>query len=143
MSYGAWLGEVPVEAIPIGDHMSPGGFHSFEHRWALAEAFKFHMSIGKQRVQDRIHSLNTLMKEGLAEMAHVTLRTPMNPALSSGMVCFDVNGHTADEVVAKLMKQNIVASSTPYKVIHARFAPSLINNEDEINKALEAINELG
>ncbi len=141
MSYGAWLGYLPEEAIPVGDHMSPGGFHSFEHRWALQEAFKFHMSIGKQRVQDRIHSLNTLMKEGLAKMSHVTLRTPMSPSLSSGMVCFDVKGHTADEVVAKLMKQNIVASSTPYKVIHARFAPSVINNEGEIKKALKAVEE--
>lgn len=143
MSYGAWLGELPAEIIPIGDHMSPGGFHSFEHRWALEEAFKFHISIGKQRVQDRIHSLNTQMKEGLADMPHVTLRTPMSSSLSSGMVCFDVKGHTADEVVAKLLKQNIVASSTPYKVIHARFAPSLINNEEEINKALEAVGEMG
>src|SRR5690606_5756802 len=55
MSYGAWLGELPQEAVVIGDHMSPGGFHSFEHRWALKEAFNFHLSIGKQRVQDRIH----------------------------------------------------------------------------------------
>ena len=143
MTYGAWLGELPWEAITIGDHMSPGGFHSFEHRWALKEAFKFHTSIGKQRVQDRIHSLNTMMKEGLAEMSHVTLRTPMNASLSSGMVCCDVKGHTADEVVAKLMKKGIIASSTPYKVIHARFAPSLINNEEEINKALAAVGELG
>lgn len=143
MTYGAWLGELPWEAIKIGDHMSPGGFHSFEHRWALHEAFNFHMSIGKQRVQDRIHALNTQMKEGLSEMSHVSLRTPMNPSLSSGMVCFDVKGHTADEVVAKLMKQNIVASSTPYKVIHARFAPSLVNNEEEIQKALAAVGDLG
>lgn len=143
MSYGAWLGEVPWEAIPVGDHMSPGGFHSFEHRWALEEAFKFHMSIGKQRVQDRIHSLNTVMKEGLAEMSHVKLRTPMDSSLSSGLVCFDVNGHSADQVVKHLIKRDIVASSTPYRVIHARFAPSLINNEEEIQRALDAVKELG
>ncbi len=143
MSYGAWLGAVPLEAIPVGDHMSPGGFHSFEHRWALEEAFKFHMSIGKQRIQDRIHSLNTLMKEGLAEMSHVELRTPMDSSLSSGLVCFDIKGHSADEVVNHLMKRDIVASSTPYRVTHARFAPSVINNEDEIQQALEAVRALG
>ena len=30
--------------------MTPGGYHSFEHRWALGEAFRFHLAIGKQRV---------------------------------------------------------------------------------------------
>ncbi len=143
MTFGAWLGELPWEAIPVGDNMSPGGFHSFEHRWALAEAFKFHMSIGKPRIHDRIHSLNTLMKEGLANMPHVKLRTPMSSSLSSGIICFDVKGYTADQVVSKLMQKGIIASSSPYKIIHARLAPSLINNEDEINKALEAVKELG
>ena len=39
VSYGVWLGFVPADQVPIGDRMTPGGFHSFEHRWALAEAF--------------------------------------------------------------------------------------------------------
>src|SRR6185436_20026490 len=30
---------------PWGYSMTPGGFHSFEHRWALAEAFRFHLHI--------------------------------------------------------------------------------------------------
>ncbi|CAN5157418.1 hypothetical protein BH23BAC2_BH23BAC2_11350 [soil metagenome] len=142
MSYGAWLGELPPNAVPFGDHMSPGGFHSFEHRWALEEAFKFHMAIGKQRVQDRIHSLNTLAKVALAEMSNVRLHTPMSSSLSSGMVCFDVKGHTANQVIDHLLGQGIIASSTPYRKTHARFAPSLINNEEEIKKALEAVKAL-
>jgi isopenicillin-N epimerase len=39
-----------------GGEMTPGGFHSFEHRWALAEAFRLHMRIGKARVERRIHA---------------------------------------------------------------------------------------
>ncbi len=143
MSYGAWLGFVPSETIPFGEHMTPGGFHSFEHRWALEEAFKFHMEIGKTRVEDRIHTLNTLAKESLADMSHVTLQTPMSASLSSGMVCFDVKGHTADEMVNKLLEKDIVASSTPYRKTHARFAPSLINNEEEIEQAVNAVKALG
>ena len=129
--------------IPVGDNMSPGGFHSFEHRWALKEAFNFHMEIGKERVQERIHSLNTLTKQALAEMPHVTLHTPISSSLSSGIICFDVKGYTPDQVVELLLAKGIVASSTPYRKTHARFAPSLINNEDEIYSALEAVKELG
>ena len=42
--------------------MTPGGFHSFEHRWALAEAFAFHRAIGKRRVADRTRELATDLK---------------------------------------------------------------------------------
>src|SRR5918994_1870908 len=59
-----------------GAEMTPGGFHSFEHRGALAEAFRFHMRIGKRRVEARIHALNSPLKAGVAAMSPVTLMTP-------------------------------------------------------------------
>lgn len=143
MSYGAWLGMLPLNQVPVGDHLTPGGFHSFEHRWALEEAFKFHLAIGKKRIQERIHSLNSLAKEALAVMPHIRLQTPMSHSLSSGMVCFDVDGYAADQVVSHLAEQGIVASTTPYHVTHARLAPGIINNEEEVLRAVEAVDSLG
>ena len=69
--------------------MTPGGFHAFDHRWALPEAFKLHLQLGKANVQQRIHQLNTLAKEGLQQIEGVVLHTPMSAELSSGMICFD------------------------------------------------------
>src|SRR5205823_6716832 len=40
--------------MPKAGEMTPGGFHSFEHRWALADAFRFHGGIGKARIAKRI-----------------------------------------------------------------------------------------
>src|SRR5207247_2601309 len=37
-----WVKAIPPEDIPPAALMTPGGFHSFEHRWALGEAFRFH-----------------------------------------------------------------------------------------------------
>ncbi len=137
-----WLGNSVQEQVPMGEHMSPGGFHSFEHRWALPEAFKLHMQLGKANVQKRIHQLNTQTKEGLAKMRHVTLYTPQSSELSSGLVCFDVAGMSAGNVVKTLHSKGIIMSSTPYRNSYARFAPSLINNEQEIEKALSEIRSL-
>ena len=142
-SYGVWLGMATQDQVPMGEHMSPGGFHSFEHRWALPEAFKLHMQLGKANVQNRIHQLNTQTKQGLAKMSHVTLYTPHSTQLSSGLVCFDVAGISADDVVKKLHSKGIIMSSTPYKASYARFAPSLVNNEQEIDHALAEIRALG
>ena len=143
-SVGVWIGVLPPDTpyITPGNFYTPGGFHSFEHRWALAEAFRFHLDIGKTRVQERIHSLNTICKEALAEIPHVQLHTPISTELSSGMVCFDVDGYTPTQVVEEYHRHNITASTTPYRESHARLAPSLINNEEEVQRSIEVIAEI-
>ncbi|MFT5634655.1 MAG: selenocysteine lyase/cysteine desulfurase [Cognaticolwellia sp.] len=141
-SYDVWLGGMTQDQVPVGEHMSPGGFHSFEHRWALPEAFKLHLQLGKAKVQARIHQLNEQTKQGLQKMDHVKLYTPAGSELSSGLVCFDVKGMKAETVVTKMHKNGIIMSNTPYRNSYARFAPSLLNNEQEIEMALAEIRAL-
>lgn len=141
-SYDVWLGGSTQDQVPLGEHMTPGGFHSFEHRWALPEAFKLHLQLGKAEVQARIHQLNSLTKQGLQQIQGVTLHTPMSAELSSGMVCFDYKQMAPDEVVKALHNKGIIASSTPYRKSYARFAPSLINNEQEIDRSLAVLASL-
>jgi selenocysteine lyase/cysteine desulfurase len=138
-AFTAWMkGDEP--APPRGPLFSPGGFHSFEHRWALKEAFEMHLKMGKARVEQRIHALATQTKEGLAKMKHVTLRTPMSAALSSGIVCFEVAGMKPDAVVDRLHDEHkIIASTTPYATSYARLSPGLINTPEEIDRTLAAI----
>jgi selenocysteine lyase/cysteine desulfurase len=141
-SYEVWMGGMTADQVPVGEHMSPGGFHSFEHRWALPEAFKLHLQLGKANVQKRIHQLNQQTKQGLASMAHVKLYTPSGNDLSSGLVCFDVQGMAPESVVKTMHDKGIIMSSTPYRVSYARFAPSLLNSEQEIERALTEIQAL-
>ena len=138
----AWLQGLPPPAGPMSTLMTPGGFHSFEHRWALGAAFQFHQAVGKARVADRIHALNRHTKEGLAEMRHVTLHTPPSDELSAGLVCFTVAGMSPEQVVAHLLKRGIIASVTPYATSYARLAPSLLTSPEEVDKTLRAIGEL-
>ena len=91
-SYGAWVAGGAPGGVPDGPTLTPGGFHSFEHRWALPEAFGFHEGIGRERVEERIRGLATRLKAGLGEIKGVRLRTPQSPGLSAGLVCFEVAG---------------------------------------------------
>jgi selenocysteine lyase/cysteine desulfurase len=125
-----------------GAVMTPGGFHSFEHRWALDEAFRFHLRIGRARIAARTHELNTRFKRGAAGMRHVILRTPRSPSLSAGLVCFDVRGMPPQEVVDRLLRRGIVATVTPYAQSYARVAPSVLNTPAEIDRALRALESL-
>lgn len=139
---GVWLGMVPEGAVTPGDTFTPGGFHSFEHRWALGEAFRFHQQIGKDRVQERIHGLNSQAKEALAGMPHVRLLTPRSPELSAGIITFEVDGHDADAVVAHLHHRGITGSTSPYPVSYPRIAPSALNSPAEVDQTVAAIAEL-
>lgn len=122
--------------------MTPGGFHSFEHRWALREAFDLHERMGPPRVAARIHELNRQCKEGLATMKRVTLHTPRSEDVSAGIVCFEVSGIPNEDVVKRLEARRIVASTTPYAKSYARLAPGLLNSPAEIDRALAAVREL-
>jgi isopenicillin-N epimerase len=125
-----------------GAYMTPGGFHSFEHRWALGEAFRFHQAIGKGRIERRIHSLNRRLKAGLAGMSHVTLKTPRADALSAGLVCFDVRALSPSAVVAALRRRRIIGTVTPYTPTYVRLAPGLLNTPAQVDRALAAIRAL-
>jgi selenocysteine lyase/cysteine desulfurase len=140
-AYDIWMKAAPPKDLPPSIYMTPGGFHSFEHRWALDEAFTFHQAIGKSRVTQRIHELSQQLKQGLAAMSHVTLHTPLSQDLSAGIVCFEVDGVTAREVVARLRQRGIVGSVTPYATQYARLAPGLFNSTSEIQTTLEAIQD--
>ena len=125
-----------------GQALTPGGFHSFEHRWALPAAFNMHQQMGKTRVRARIHDLARQTKEGLAKMSKVKLYTPMSDELSAALVCFDILGMRQEEVVNRLAQKKIIASTTPYNVSYARLTPGLLNTPEEVDRTLAAIREL-
>jgi selenocysteine lyase/cysteine desulfurase len=141
-SYGNWLGLVPEEQLNFGDWVSPGGFHSYEHRWALKEAFEFHLNIGKGRIQERTHQLNTLLKDGLMSLKNIKLHTPLSPALSAGINCFEVEGVKPEDVVKKLLEKKIVSSSTPYRVVYVRLTPCMINSEEDVENCINELEKL-
>ncbi|MHC6226495.1 pyoverdine-tailoring periplasmic protein PvdN [Pseudomonas sp. X10] len=122
--------------------MTPGGYHAFEHRWSLGEAFKLHLQLGKADVQARIHQLNSLLKTQLAEHRQIELVTPRSPELSAGFTFFRVKGRDSDTVAAHLVA-NKVMSDAVYRdagpVI--RLAPSLLNDEQQIDRVMTLITQ--
>jgi selenocysteine lyase/cysteine desulfurase len=139
--YTAWMDGAkpgPTQA----PWMSPGGFHAYEHTWALPAAFGFHHQIGRARIAGRIRELNTRIKEGLAGSPGVTLHTPRDPGLSAGLVAFEVDGLTPEAVVERLASRRIVASTSPYRPSYARLAGSLLNTSNEVDAAVRAVREL-
>ncbi len=121
---------------------SPGGFHSFEHRWAAVEGFKLHQAIGKARVQARLRELNGQLRLGLSRMRHVDLLTPLSEDLSAGITCFNVEGKTPRQVIDYLGQRKIAGSESHYTPPCARLACSLWNTPDEVANVLRVVGEM-
>ncbi len=134
----------PRATLPATAWLTPGGFHSFEHRWALEPAFRFLLALGKARVADRIHALNRHVRTELAKMKRVTLVTPASDELAAGITCFSVAGLAPGEVVARLKTKQIVASVTPsfYRPTYVRLAASLVTLEPDVDRSLAAVRAL-
>jgi len=137
-----WMGITADQPLDFRRMITPGGFHSFEHRWALAEAFEFHLNIGKANIQNRTHELNRMLKKGIKCLPHIQLYTPMSGEMSSGINCFEVQGMSPNAVVKKLLQHNIIASTSPYKKVLARLTPSIINTEGEIAQCLHVLEHI-
>jgi selenocysteine lyase/cysteine desulfurase len=138
---GAWI----TGRKPGGSRAAlfePGGFHAYEHRWALAEAFGFHLDLGRRQVADRTHALATRLKDGLAAVPAVRLVTPRDPELSAGIVCLDAGSRNPGEVAAELRRQGILASVTPYAEPYLRLGPSIVTSEDDVDAAVAAVRAL-
>jgi len=142
-AYLAWLeGRAPSRGAP-GPLMTPGGYQSFEHRWALPEAFALHAELGRREVEAHTHALATRLKEGLAELARVRVVTPVAEELSAGLVCCELDGLSPPEAAFRLRDEHrVIASVTPYATSYLRFGPSIANDEADVDAAVEAVRSL-
>ncbi len=125
----------------FGTLMSPGGYHAFEHRWALAKAFELHLQLGKADVQQRIHRLNSYCKQRLQELPGVELVTPLSPDFSAGFTFFRIAGQGDQEhVAAHLIDNRVIADAVDRDAGPVvRLAPGLLNDETQIDRVIELL----
>jgi selenocysteine lyase/cysteine desulfurase len=130
------------EATSFATIMTPGGYHAFEHRWAVDEAFKLHLQLGKADVQARIHQLNSYLKQRLQEQPGIELVTPLDPKFSAGFTFFRVKGQDGDEVAAYLMQNRVICDAVSRDVGPViRTAPGLLNNEAEVDRFMAILGQ--
>ncbi|MGW5666956.1 aminotransferase class V-fold PLP-dependent enzyme [Micromonospora sp. NPDC003776] len=142
-SIGRWMyGGTGPQPPPGGPAHTPGGYHSFEHRWALAAAFEFHRQIGRERVAARTRELADRLKDGLAGIRRVRLVTPRAADLSAGIACCEVADVPVGEAVGRLAAAGVIASSTPYHPSYLRFGATIANSADEVDAAVRAVRGL-
>jgi selenocysteine lyase/cysteine desulfurase len=140
--FDAWIAGESSTA-PQGATFTPGGYHAFEHRWAVKEAFDLHARIGADRIAGRVAELGGALREGLSGLDGVRVHAPAEDRLRSGVVTFTVDGLDASETVQRLYDDHRVSATvTPYAVPFARLGTCWLNTEQEVDAAIEAVRAL-
>lgn len=141
-TYEAWLESKPVPRPFKASYFGLGGFQAYEHLWAIPAAVRMHEAIGPERVASRIQALNGRAREELAKMPHVSARTPRDRVLSAGITAFEVEGHSAVDVVEMLGERRVIATASPYEPSYARLSFGLANSEADVEGAVAAVRAL-
>lgn len=122
--------------------MTPGGYHSFEHRWAVDQAFDLHMQLGKANIQSRIHELNSYLKQRLQEHPSIELVTPLSPEHSAGFTFFRGQNLDTDATAAWLIENRILVDAVDRDAGPVvRMAPGLLNSEADIDRAMDLLGQ--
>ncbi|HKX12119.1 MAG TPA: aminotransferase class V-fold PLP-dependent enzyme [bacterium] len=107
--------------------------------YGMGAAVELLLEVGVERIAGRILELTEILIAGLGEMG-CRLRTPLEPALRSGIVSFDL----ADDPEKRKLQdlERLLYENGIYAAIRAgglRLSPHFYNTEDEMRHALATI----
>ena len=108
----------------------------------MLEAVNFVQGVGVGEIEERVLDLSASLKQGLAEIAGVTVLSPMDRESSSGLVSFSVDGLDPPEAVSRLWERHrIVCRQVAYPAC-VRVSIHFFNNEEEVNQIVDCVGNL-
>jgi selenocysteine lyase/cysteine desulfurase len=114
--------------------------------FALGEAVEFQTVVGKDRIERRIRSLASYLKEGLLGIPGVRLHTSQDPYLSGGLTAFSVEGADPESMVNYLRERyNIVIRTIGSEAAGTRgvrVSTHIFLSCHHIDKLLEGVSHL-
>lgn len=114
--------------------------------FALGEAVDFQMTVGKARIERRIRSLATYLKEGLTQIPGVRLHTSMDPQLSGGLTAFSMEGVDPELLVNYLRERyNLVIRTIGSDALGtrgARVSTHIFVSREDVDMVLEGVRHM-
>lgn len=125
----------------FGTLMTPGGYHAFEHRLALGTAFEPAPAVGQGRGPGAYPPASTpTSSSAWASIPRSAWSRRPAPSSSSGFTFFRVEGRDCEAVAKHLMAHRVISDAVDRDVGPVvRLAPSLLNDEAEIDRVLEIL----
>lgn len=97
-----------------------------------------HDEIGPERIDKRVQALSQRLKQGIAELG-LNLVTPMDPALSFGVVITEAEPGRGGDISNRLYTEHGIAGASTGGV---RLCPTIYNTDAHIDRAIEGLRVL-
>ena len=117
------------------------GTQSAELYEGIMAAIKFHETIGKQVIEDRIKYLASYLRDGLKNLGtNVELVTPEEPSSRGAVTAFRLKNMTMQKFQEHAVKENFTIRTVPENNVNViRISTHLYNQKDEIDKFLDLV----
>ena len=125
-----------------GYRFTQRGTGNFSVIAGLDAALDFHLSLGADKVYDRIKFLGDRLREGLRKINKVKIFSPADNAMCAGITVYNIEGWTGPKLQDEFWNRARMrprASSAEFGVRHCTH---IFNSTDEIDKALDIVKQL-
>ena len=120
------------------------GTRSFAIEQAIAQAADFHLMIGAERKEARLHYLKNYWAREACKLPGVTLGTSLKPEFSCAICLLQVEGKTHKEIASYLFsKHQIHTVAIAWRgIVGARITPNVYTLRSDLDRLLEALKEM-
>ena len=132
----------PADDIRKFEHI---GTHPVGSTLAIADAIRFHNSIGSKRKEERLRYLKNYWVEKVKELPKVRINTPFEDERSCAIANFAVEGMKPGDVADYLFdKHKIFTVAIDGEAVKGvRVTPHLYTKLGDLDRLVGAINQLG
>ena len=110
---------------------------------ATSAALDFQSAIGADRIEQRVRALAGMLREQLADIPQVSLRTSTHPALGCGITGFALEGFDRREVVDTLWRRHHVwVRHTDFDLNTVRVSTHHYNTEDQVTRLVDGVRDI-
>ena len=98
-------------------------------------------ALGWSNVEQRMRELSEALKNGLREIPHVTLHTPLAWEISSAMITFSINGLPSGEISRQLWEDKVLVRGVG-EYDGVRISTAVFNTHDEVECLLAKLSKM-
>ncbi len=107
----------------------------------LDSALDFHLAVGPERVQQRIKYLGDYLRDGLRQMPKVTIYSPQDAAMCSGITVYGIEGITGRQLQDEMWNRDRLRPRGSGRRT-LRHCTHVYNSTAEIDRALKVVRDL-
>jgi len=119
------------------------GTRSFPTEQGIGNAIKFHMSIGGERKEKRLHYLKNYWMEKVKDVPGIKLYTSFKPQFACALATFGIEGKEPGDIATFLFKEYKIHTTTIDKegVKGVRITPHVYTTLYDLDRLVKAIKE--